>query len=44
MSNLVKPDYWKHDLVPGGEHKELNTLNLGPTHPATHGIFRWMGR
>ena len=35
-----RPDYWKHDLVPGGEHKDLNTLNLGPTHPATHGIFQ----
>ena len=40
MSTLVKPDYWQHDLVQGGEHKELNTLNLGPTHPATHGIFQ----
>jgi NADH-quinone oxidoreductase subunit D len=36
----VKPDYWQHDLVKGGEHKELTTLNLGPTHPATHGIFQ----
>lgn len=40
MSALVKPDYWQHDLVPAGEHKELTTLNLGPTHPATHGIFQ----
>ena len=41
MNNAVaKPDYWKHDLVPNTEHKDLNTLNLGPTHPATHGIFQ----
>src|SRR5215212_10348520 len=24
----------------GGEAKEYTTLNLGPTHPATHGIFQ----
>ena len=40
MSELLKPDYWQHDLVKNEEHKELNTLNLGPTHPATHGIFQ----
>ena len=48
MSNIVKPfdsaqdrpDYWQHDRVPNTEHKDLNTLNLGPTHPATHGIFQ----
>jgi len=39
-SGIVKPDYWQHDLVPNTEHKDLNTLNLGPTHPATHGIFQ----
>ncbi len=22
------------------DHKEYTTLNLGPTHPATHGIFQ----
>ena len=37
---IVRPDYWQHDLVPADDHKELNTLNLGPTHPATHGIFQ----
>ncbi|MBK7554571.1 MAG: NADH-quinone oxidoreductase subunit D [Flavobacteriales bacterium] len=37
---IVKPDYWQHDMVQSGEHKELTTLNLGPTHPATHGIFQ----
>lgn len=26
--------------VPPLEEKELHTLNLGPTHPATHGIFQ----
>ena len=39
-NTAAKPDYWKHDLVPNTEHKDLNTLNLGPTHPATHGIFQ----
>jgi NADH-quinone oxidoreductase subunit D len=24
----------------GEEHREYNTLNLGPTHPATHGVFQ----
>ncbi len=40
MSTLAKPDYWQHDLVKADAHKELTTLNLGPTHPATHGIFQ----
>ncbi|MHC1706825.1 MAG: NADH-quinone oxidoreductase subunit D [Bacteroidales bacterium] len=26
--------------VTGEEHREYNTLNLGPTHPATHGVFQ----
>jgi len=31
----------KHnEPVAEGEEKELSTLNLGPTHPATHGIFQ----
>ena len=33
-------DLWKADLADGGGLKELTTLNLGPTHPATHGIFQ----
>jgi NADH-quinone oxidoreductase subunit D len=28
------------DDVAGKEHRELITLNLGPTHPATHGVFQ----
>jgi len=26
--------------LPGEEHREYITLNLGPTHPATHGVFQ----
>lgn len=26
--------------IAGEEHKEYITLNLGPTHPATHGVFQ----
>jgi NADH-quinone oxidoreductase subunit D len=26
--------------VTGTENKDYNTLNLGPTHPATHGVFQ----
>ncbi|MBP8822956.1 MAG: NADH-quinone oxidoreductase subunit D [Flavobacteriales bacterium] len=35
-----QPDLWKEDIVAGEGLKELTTLNLGPTHPATHGIFQ----
>lgn len=27
-------------LTPGSMEKETTTLNLGPTHPATHGVFQ----
>jgi NADH-quinone oxidoreductase subunit D len=40
MSTAEKPDYWQKDLVQGQDLRELTTLNLGPTHPATHGIFQ----
>ena len=33
-------DSLQGDLVSGEEHREYNTLNLGPTHPATHGVFQ----
>lgn len=29
-----------NDDLPLEEHREYNTLNLGPTHPATHGVFQ----
>ncbi|MFZ1333480.1 MAG: NADH-quinone oxidoreductase subunit D [Flavobacteriales bacterium] len=40
MSDIQHNDYWKQDQVEGGDLRELTTLNLGPTHPATHGIFQ----
>lgn len=39
MSN-ERPDFWQRDEVEGADMRELTTLNLGPTHPATHGIFQ----
>jgi len=33
-------DYYKKDLISIEERKEFNTLNVGPTHPATHGVFQ----
>lgn len=40
MSDHKHIDHWKEDEAEGGELRELTTLNLGPTHPATHGIFQ----
>src|ERR1043165_1298571 len=28
------------EVKPAGEKKQYTTLNLGPTHPATHGVFQ----
>ncbi len=36
----MNQNYWDKDIVKGEEHKEYNTLNVGPTHPATHGVFQ----
>ena len=35
-----RPTTWERDLVKDRDLRELTTLNLGPTHPATHGIFQ----
>ncbi|MGV8094647.1 MAG: NADH-quinone oxidoreductase subunit D [Mangrovibacterium sp.] len=40
MAQEFRTDYWKRDLVTTEEPKEYNTLNVGPTHPATHGVFQ----
>ena len=40
MSQQPPTDFWAKDLVEGRDMSELTTLNLGPTHPATHGIFQ----
>lgn len=34
-------DMNEHILLPDGSiEKQTTTLNLGPTHPATHGVFQ----
>ena len=40
MAKGVNTDYWDKDIVKAEEPKEYNTLNVGPTHPATHGVFQ----
>jgi NADH-quinone oxidoreductase subunit D len=40
MPKEFDPDYWVRDFVKTEEPKEYNTLNVGPTHPATHGVFQ----
>ena len=40
MAKGVNTDYWDKDIVKTEEPKEYNTLNVGPTHPATHGVFQ----
>jgi NADH-quinone oxidoreductase subunit D len=40
MAKELDPDYWVRDFVKAEEPKEYNTLNVGPTHPATHGVFQ----
>lgn len=40
MTTELETDYWERDFVKTKEPKEYNTLNVGPTHPATHGVFQ----
>ena len=40
MAKDLNTDYWEKDVVKSEEPKEYNTLNVGPTHPATHGVFQ----
>lgn len=40
MAKELETDYWERDVVHTPEPKEYNTLNVGPTHPATHGVFQ----
>lgn len=40
MAKEQDSDYWVRDFVKAEEPKEYNTLNVGPTHPATHGVFQ----
>jgi NADH-quinone oxidoreductase subunit D len=40
MAKEVDSDYWERDFVKAEDPKEYNTLNVGPTHPATHGVFQ----
>ena len=40
MAQKFNTGYWAKDIVTSEEPKEYNTLNVGPTHPATHGVFQ----
>jgi len=40
MAKEQDSDYWVRDFIKAEEPKEYNTLNVGPTHPATHGVFQ----
>ena len=40
MAQNYYTGYWAKDIVKSEEPKEYNTLNVGPTHPATHGVFQ----
>ena len=40
MAQNFTTGYWAKDIVTTEEPKEYNTLNVGPTHPATHGVFQ----
>jgi NADH-quinone oxidoreductase subunit D len=40
MTQEIRANYWDKDLVKTGVPREYNTLNVGPTHPATHGVFQ----
>lgn len=40
MAKELETDFWERDVVHTPEPREYNTLNVGPTHPATHGVFQ----
>lgn len=40
MSELIQQDQQHVKLPEGSIGKQTTTLNLGPTHPATHGVFQ----
>ena len=40
MSELIQQDHQHVKLPEGSIGKQTTTLNLGPTHPATHGVFQ----
>lgn len=40
MAKTPDSDYWERDFIKSHEPREYITLNVGPTHPATHGVFQ----